>query len=75
MTTDLNGIKTTESSTVYCNVLEESLLPFGAEALGENWRFQLDNAPVHTSYQTENGLSTHNVVTIDWPARSPDLKT
>jgi hypothetical protein len=35
--------------------------------------FMQDNAPAHSSKYTKNWLKDHQVVTIIWPANSPDL--
>ena len=60
-------------STLYCSVLEEDLLPFAAENLGEEWTFQQDGASCHRSNYTKNWLRSKNVKLLDWPAKSPDL--
>ncbi|GBN23092.1 hypothetical protein AVEN_137779-1 [Araneus ventricosus] len=39
----------------------------------ENWKYQQDNAPIHSSNSTNNWLQVKNVETLKWPAKSPDL--
>jgi len=41
---DIIEIKTTTDAKGYCEILEECLLPFAAETMGENWRLQHDGA-------------------------------
>ena len=36
-------------------------------------RLAQDNAPCHTARTTRNMLATNNIVSIPWPAKSPDL--
>ena len=35
--------------------------------------FQHDNAKAHTAKSTSTWLEDHNITTLDWVARSPDL--
>jgi len=41
---DLMDTRTTMDAKAYCEILEECLLPFAAETMGENWRLQHDGA-------------------------------
>ena len=43
-TSHLVRINGNMESTLYCSVLEEDLIPFAAENLGEEWTFQQDRA-------------------------------
>jgi len=38
-----------QDAKAYCRNLEQGLLGFAAETLGEDWKFQKDNAPIHTA--------------------------
>jgi len=69
----LVSVKGNMDSVVYCSVLEDELLPFGAETLGENWTFQQDGASCHRSKYTKEWLKSKNVKGLEWPAKSPDL--
>ncbi|CDF38189.1 unnamed protein product [Chondrus crispus] len=60
-------------STLYCEVLEEDLLPFAADTFDEEWTFQQDGASCHPSNYTKNWFSSKNVKLLGWPAKSPDL--
>ena len=41
--------------------------------MGNNWRFQQDNDPKHTSRLAKNFLQENVPVVIDWPSNSPDI--
>ena len=59
----------------YINILENALLPFIQENFSTNhYKFQDDNAPVHTAKNVIKYLSKKKVrVLEDWPSQSPDL--
>ena len=64
-----------QNAESYCNTLQNNLLSFVAETFGEQktWVFQQDNAPIYTARLTRSWLNTHQVRTLPWPARCPDL--
>jgi len=62
----------TMNAQKYCGILENHLFPNASQA-GSKWRFQHDNAPMHTAKITRNLLEKHKTKVIDWPANSPDL--
>ncbi|XP_067283148.1 alpha-N-acetylgalactosaminide alpha-2,6-sialyltransferase 2 [Pseudorasbora parva] len=39
----------------------------------EDWFFQQDNAPCHTSRSIKVWMEDHQIKTLSWPAQSPDL--
>ena len=53
-------------------ILRDVVLPFKA-AYPSVMAFQHDNARCHSSRFTKDFLRTHNIVTLPWPALSPDL--
>ena len=61
------------NSEGYCRYLEDYLLPFAAETLGDNWVFQQDGAACHRSKYTMQWLDSKGVDVLAWPAKSPDL--
>ena len=61
------------NSQVYQSILESHLLPNAECLAGKNWKYQQDNAPIHTSKSTKHWLQVRNVETLRWPTRSPDL--
>ncbi|CAB5308525.1 unnamed protein product [Rhizophagus irregularis] len=56
----------------YVRILEEQL-PEVREMMGNNWRFQQDNDPKHTSRLAKNFLQENVPAVMDWPSNSPDL--
>lgn len=71
--TDIVFMNGRQDSRKYQEVLEKHLLPTAPQICGQNWRFQQDNAPIHTSRSTKAWFEAKNVSVLDWPARSPDL--
>lgn len=61
------------NSEGYQNILENFLLPFLDRWPHLEHIFQQDNASVHASASTRQWLETHNIATLPWPAKSPDL--
>lgn len=55
----------------YANVLR-TFLPQMKEQI-ENPIFVQDNASIHMVEEVQNVIIDHNVETLNWPARSPDL--
>ena len=61
-------------STRYCTILESVLLLFVEDKNPNGWRFQQDNASMHTSNYTKQFFADTDVEVLEWPARSTDLK-
>ena len=59
-------------STEYQQVLKEHMLTDSAALIGENFVFQQDNAPIHTSRSTRQWLRQHDVTLLEWLPKSPD---
>lgn len=60
------------------DILAETLLPtiqlqFPNAANGDNYIFQQDNDPKHTSNLVQTWLAANNVPLLPWPSQSPDL--
>lgn len=62
----------------YVDLLDEVLFNFAPNLKNQNTKarpeyFMQDNAPSHSSKITTKWLEEKGVVTLDWPARSPDI--
>jgi hypothetical protein len=60
------------NATKYCSVLEEHFLPFW-DNLDYGSLFMEDGAPPHRAASTKEWREDHEVLSMDWPAQSPDL--
>ena len=63
----------TLTSTRYCDILQDALLPFITNVFPDGHRYQQDNDPKHTSNYTKDYLAKHSVNWWKTPAESPDL--
>lgn len=66
-------VKENMKSKTYCKVLDQSILLFAAEVLGENRVFQQDNTPIYVSHLTKRWFKDKGVRLLPWPAKSLDL--
>lgn len=57
----------------YIQALNNMLLPHLGQIADGPAIFQQDNAPIHTAQLTRQWLQQHNIATLPWPAKSPDL--
>jgi transposase len=61
------------NANVYVNILEQVMLPFVAQAFPDNFTFQQDNCPIHTSAIAQNWFRDNDINVLPWPSRSPDI--
>ena len=54
------------------DIIRQHVIP-QAQRFGNGFLFMDDNAPCHRARVVRNELAHHNVASLDWPARSPDL--
>jgi hypothetical protein len=67
----IEGIMNTD---VYLDILDHDMLPSAQTLFSlQNWTFQQDNDPKHTSRRTQDWFRVHNISVLPWPAQSPDL--
>lgn len=59
----------------YIEILDKNLVPLIATQFrGRGYKFQDDNAPVHTARNVQNWLKEKKInILSDWPSQSPDL--
>ena len=57
----------------YVNILRSKLTRSATKMGLENYKFQQDNDPKHTSGYTKEFFARNNVEVVDWPSQSPDL--
>jgi len=62
-----------QNSEAYTHTLEQHLLPFTTATHAAGCIYQQDNASIHVSRHSTAWLREHNITTLDWPAKSPDL--
>lgn len=71
--TPLAKICTRMNSKKYLDMLEDVMVPFSEEFMGEDFIFQQDNAAIHVSRESKAWFEDRGIDLLDWPARSPDL--
>ena len=66
-------IEETMNAKLYKKILKRNLLEDGSHLIGENFIFQRDNDPKHTSKKIESWISKKGINLLSWPPYSPDL--
>lgn len=61
------------NAQLYCNVLDQVMIPSARALYGDNFIFQQDNAPIHTARIVQQFIRDHNIRVLPWPSKSPDL--
>ena len=59
-------------SAAYQRILEDHMLQDPDHLIGDDFVFQQDSAPIHSSRSTREWLRAHDVTVLDWPPKSPD---
>ena len=74
---DLVRIHGIMDKKVYHNILVRHAVPLGKRLAGQNFVFQQDNDPKHTSKSCTNYLQKKEdaqvITKMEWPAQSPDI--
>ena len=70
---ELYFIEGNMNSIMYCEILQQSMIPSAPQKLGRRAVFQHDNDLKHTSKTTTALLKRLKVKVMDWPSISPDL--
>ena len=63
----------TMDADLYCEIIQETLLPFLASTYPEQHRFMQDNDPKHASRKAQAFFQEHDVNWWKTPAESPDM--
>jgi hypothetical protein len=66
-------VKGTLNSTKYMKLIKDFALPIIEASMDDDWLWQQDNAPAHSSEATLLFLEGKGVQVLGWPAKSPDL--
>ena len=66
-------VEGTMKSQQYIEVLQTRLLPQAREWFGEDYVFQQDNTPCHTSRMLKNFFQEEGILVLPWPSNSPDM--
>lgn len=73
-TGQLIRIRGTMNSLMYQNILAQNLQKSVNDlAMGDDFIFQQDNDPKHTSKSTKKWFEDHDIKVLKWPSQSPDL--
>lgn len=63
----------TQNSRKYKDMLSIFAVPYIRQKLGNDFIFQQDNCPVHTSAEIMEFFDNQGIDILEWPSRSPDL--
>ena len=70
----LAEIPTTMDAKLYVNILDNNLIQSATDlGIQDNFIFQSDNDPKHTSRLAKTWLMVHLIECLVWPPQSPDL--
>ena len=73
-TGQLIRIRGTMNSSMYQNILAQNIQKSVDDlAIGNEFIFQQDNDPKHTSKSTKKWFEDNNIKVLKWPSQSPDL--
>jgi len=63
----------TMNAAIYKDILRKNLLTYAEEKMPQDWIFQQDNDPKHTSKMLKEWFANTNIEVLSWPSQSSDL--
>jgi transposase len=67
-------LKTSLTSQLFCDVVEDDLVPWANADFPQGWDAQWDNSGPHTAKKAVNHMAALHVTIVAQPAQSPDLQ-
>lgn len=61
------------NAPLYCNILNQVMIPSVGAVYGQDFIFQHDNAPIHKARIVQNYLEENHIRVLPWPSKSPDI--
>ena len=61
------------NAPLYCNILNQVMIPSVDAVYGQDFIFQQDNAPIHKARIVQNYLEENQIRVLPWPSKSPDI--
>ena len=66
-------IKGRINGQMFKEIQQNHLLQYASTSMPQNWVFQQDNDPKHTSKLVREWFDSENTDVLKWPSQSPDL--
>ena len=66
-------MKGNQNSMKYIDIVSQKAIPIIKVNMGNNFIFQHDNCPIHTSKKTQEYFESETIQVLHWPPYSPDI--
>lgn len=60
-------------ASLYCNILNQVMIPSVSAVYGQDFIFQHDNSPIHKARIVKDYIEENHIRVLPWPSKSPDL--